>query len=292
MKKFFILLWFFALPLFATPQVVVSIKPLNDITLAVMKGVGSSTLLVPSNVSPHAYSLAPSQALALTQADLIVWVGPELETFLSSSLERRKPQSKLLTVLDMPGVTVYPARQDELLGHHHGQGSRDPHLWLDPENLKAYALDLAETLSVIDPTHAATYKANAQEVKKFLTALNHKVATQLAPVQDRPLMVFHDGYQYLEKRYHLDIRGVILEQPDSMPSVFKILEIQHTLKADHIQCIFREPQFKPAIVDRLVEHARVKEGVLDPIGQAEPEGLAGTQALFEGLVNSILSCVT
>ena len=71
----------------AEPQVVASIKPVHSLVAAVMEGVGTPDLIVGGAASPHAYALKPSQAKSLEEADLIFWIGPELESFLEKPIE-------------------------------------------------------------------------------------------------------------------------------------------------------------------------------------------------------------
>lgn len=275
------------LPVFAAPKVVVSIKPIHNIALAIMEGVGTPTLLVPPGASPHNYALAPSQAKALQEAHVIVWVGPELETFLSQSLQRRQPKATVLTLLKLPGMTIYPASG---VDEHHND-TLDPHLWLDPLNLITYASALTDTLVKLDPDNAKRYQANASHTIAQLKTLDAKIMKELTPIQSTPIMVFHNAYQYFEKRYQLDIVGTVVLRADTSPSVARILSVQEQIKTHNVQCIFTEPQFKPAIVDRLRAETDINIGVLNPLGPASPSGLPGTQALFNDLAGSIVACV-
>lgn len=286
--KWLALLLLFPLALFAAPKVVVSIKPIHDLTLAVMEGTGAPVLLVPPGASPHNYALAPSQAKVLYEADLIVWVGPGLEQFLTQPLEQRKKDSTLLTLTKIPGMTLYPTHAQETQEH----GPIDPHLWLDPTNLMVYTRDLAATLAKLDPEHAQLYQANSAKVLAALKSLDARLKTDLAPIKDKPIMVFHDAYQYLSKRYGLNVVGTVLLNPEVMPSVARVLEIQQTLKSKQVQCIFTEPQFKPAIVERLVTGTSVHTGILDPLGAPTPVGVPGIEALFNHLSNSLTGCLS
>jgi zinc transport system substrate-binding protein len=287
MRQWLFLLLIISAPLFAAPRVVVSIKPIHDVTLAVMEGAGTPTLLVPSGASPHNYALAPSQAKALYQADAIIWIGPGLETFLTQPLNQRKKDSVLMTLLDIPTMTLYPTSGAET----HEHGSIDPHLWLDPTNLMQYASALAHTLSKLDPEHATLYQNNAQRTIKHLLTLDQTLNQQLKPSHDHPIMVFHDAYQYFSKRYGLDVVGTVVLRPDVMPSVSRILQIQDTLKSKKVTCIFTEPQFKPAVVERLVANTKIKIGILDPLGSPSPTGLLGIEALFNNLSKSVTGCL-
>jgi zinc transport system substrate-binding protein len=285
MRSLYLLL-ILAMPLFAAPKVVVSIKPLNDITQALMQGIAEPTLLVPPGASPHSYALSPSQAKALYEADLIVWIGPGLEQFLTQPLKQRKPTATLITAMELPGMILYPTRGEEAQEH----GPLDPHLWLDPRNLMQLTEALTAELSQQDPAHAKKYAINAQKIKTHLLKMDLAIASTLRPAEQAPLLVFHDAYQYFEKRYHLTIVGVITLRPDTLPSVARVLEIQSLLKEKKVRCVFSEPQFQPAIVSRLVARTTVRTGVLDPLGNAKPQGLEGIEALYHHLADNIIGC--
>ncbi len=135
------LLCFFA-PVWATdvpaPQVVVSIKPLHSLVSGVMQGVGEPQLLVKGGGSPHGYILRPSEAKMLYEADLVVWVGHELESFLEkplSTLGRKAQQLELAAYLQDELLTKRKNGSWEKPAHQHHNDKQeyvDLHLWLDP----------------------------------------------------------------------------------------------------------------------------------------------------------------
>lgn len=115
---------FLAAPALAdSPKVVASIKPLHSIAAAVMEGVGTPTLLIRGAASPHAYSLRPSDARALANADLVVWVGPELESFLVKPMAVLPDGATDLRLMAVSGMTLYELSGDhDHHGHGHGHG--------------------------------------------------------------------------------------------------------------------------------------------------------------------------
>ncbi len=92
------------------PQVVVSIKPLYSLVAGLMQGVGKPQLLIKGGASPHGYSLRPSEAAALADAQLIVWVGPGLEGFLEKTLDGLSPTTMQLELSQRLQPYLLPAR--------------------------------------------------------------------------------------------------------------------------------------------------------------------------------------
>lgn len=106
----------------AAPDVVVSIKPVHSLVASIMKGVGEPSLIVEGAASPHTYTLKPSNARALENADVVFWVGPGLEAFLDKPLEALPKNAKVVELEDVPGLTKLPFREGGAFeGHDHGE---------------------------------------------------------------------------------------------------------------------------------------------------------------------------
>lgn len=295
----------FSLTTHAAPNVVVSIQPIYALVTGLMAGVEPApTLLVPSNTSPHYYALRPSQAKALYSADIVIWVGKDLETFLIKPLSQLADTTTLMTLLDLP-ITRYPIRQEVLWhspdmhkhdDHVHAAQTHslalDPHIWLDPLNAIIITEELAKVLQKKDPEHAAQYEHNKNVMMTVLKKLNKDVAEQLKPVENKPFIVFHDAYQYFERRYHLNAVGAITLHADVMPSPKHITEIRELLATHHVVCVFREPQFTSRLVDIITENTTVKQGVLDPLGDGNHKGIAEYDFLIRHLSQSLYECLS
>jgi len=213
------LLWALAAgPAVGEPRVVASIPPVHALVAGVMAGVGEPELLMRGGGSPHAYSLRPSQALALREAEVVFWVGEALETFLEKPLQSLAGGARVVELLEAPGVQLLPVRAGgawEGEGHHggeqtagagpgaegHDHGGVNPHVWLDPANASALVTAIATALSRADPAHRAAYAANAGRLRSALADLDAELRARLAPVRARPFVVFHDAYAYLEQAY-------------------------------------------------------------------------------------------
>lgn len=280
------ILWLVPLLALAAPKVVVTIKPLQAIAQAVMADVAEPKLLLKPGVSPHSYALKPSEMRLLQKADLIIWVGPGLENFLNKTLQQLPPEN-IMTLLNEHELILYPYDDDTQNAH----GDVDPHIWLDPLNMQIFAELLAVRLALLDPENADQYHQNAAVVKAELGKLNATIDEQLTPIRHRHFVVFHDAFQYLERRYELHPAGHLTVNPDIMPSAAQILAIKQTLKNQGISCIFSEPQFSPAIVERIAEETGTRYGTLDPIGGPEGTGFAAYTKLMQELADGLLQCL-
>ena len=165
------------------------------------------------------------------------------------------------------------------------------HIWLDPLNARIITLAIAEKLKSIDPANAAIYNANAKNVSARLNALSEKLKTKLSSVKSAPFFVFHDAYQYFEKRYGLNGVGSITINPERKPGAKRVRELRAKIKNAEVNCVFSEPQFEPAIVRTLIANSKAKSGVLDPLGFGIKPGPNGYFELMEKMANSLARCL-
>jgi zinc transport system substrate-binding protein len=290
----------------AAPNVVASIKPVHSLVAAVMAGVGEPTLIVKGAASPHTYALKPSDAGALESADIVFWTGHGMELFLGDALESLASKAKVVELADSPGITLLPVREGgafephehegeghdhEHEAHEHAEEGGDMHFWLDPENAKLMVTQIASTLAEADPENASAYQANAEAELVKLDALEAELAATLAPVADKPFIVFHDAYQYFEARFGLDLAGSVTVTPDVMPGAARIDELKAKVSSLGATCVFAEPNFEPTIIAAISEGTSAKTGVLDPEGGALTEGADLYPTLLRGLAKSLVDCL-
>lgn len=288
------------------PEVVVTVRPLHALVSGVMAGVGQPHLLVPGAASPHAFALRPSDAKALRQAALIVWAGPSLETFLEKPLRALGGDARQLMLQEAAGINTLPVRQggvwdhghDHQHGHDHNhdhgheEGAIDGHLWLDPRNAIAVTRLVAAELVALDPARAATYQANADRQVAVIAALDREIEAALAPVRERPFIVFHDAYHYLEDRYRLNAAGAITVSPDQRPGAARLSALRQAIRDTGALCVFAEPQFEPTLVRTLVEGTGARTGMLDPEGANLPDGPDFYPALMRFNAKSLVDCLS
>ncbi len=312
---------FFTSPAVAQPNVVVSIPPLHSLVAGVMEGVGKPTLLVKGGASPHTYALRPSDARALEDADLIVWIGEDLERFLAKPVSALGTSARSLETMNAPGVhLLYPAGQDEPAGevhehenehgrehaeatvrshedhdddhgHHHDPNSANPHIWLSPENAKAIVSAVADALEAADPENAARYRSNQQNQVQRLEALSADMHKVLAPVAEGHFVVFHDAYRYFAEAFGLRQVGAITVNPDRMPGARHLSELRQKVLDLGATCIFREPQFTPKLAEAIVSGTSARLGILDPLGAGLETGPDLYFRLMRGNAQSLADCL-
>lgn len=291
MRRAFATALFFAmLSCAAGAQVLATIKPVHALVAAVMGR--SPELLIQGAQSEHAYALKPSDARRIESARLIFEIGPDLETYLERPLATLAPHATVVVLERAPGVRLLPARRGGLWEDgSDGDGPTDPHIWLDPENAIAMTRAIAAALSRADPARAPLYAVNARRQIAMLAALERELAARLAPLRGRPYIVFHDGYQYFERRFGLASVGAVTVAPDRPIGPRRVSLLRARIAQGGIACVFREPQFPPALIATLVEGSRTRTGVLDPLGAALAPGPGLYAKLLRGLDESLATCL-
>jgi zinc transport system substrate-binding protein len=285
------------------PEVVASIKPIHSLVAAIMEGVGTPDLIVEGAASPHTYSLKPSNAEALQAAKVIFWVGPGMEAFLEKPLSALGSNAVIAELDKAPGLTKLRFREggpfeadddgDEQVADA-GNPLRqfDTHLWLDPMNAKAMAAEITTTLVAANPANALTYQANQASLDARLDALDKEILATVAPVRNKPFVVFHDAYQYFEHRYGVRVAGSITVNPDAIAGVARVSAIHAKVASLGATCVFAEPQFEPKLIDVVIEGTSARSGVLDPEAATLKEGPELYFDLMRGIANALSACLS
>ncbi|KAF0808556.1 high-affinity zinc uptake system protein znuA [Alcanivorax xiamenensis] len=260
MRCFLLILLFLAgLPVsspVAAATIVASVEPL---AMALRQLYGDQaevvTLLAP-NQNPHHLSLSPRQALAVRDADLVVWLGEDAEPPVATLIRRRSGPS--LALADLPGAEVRDGtaghdHTDDHAGHSHSQ--IDPHLWL--------GVLLARALSEQDRVPLP-----ATEPGRFIAALDvaeQAIATRLAPLQQRPWLTYHHPYAYFQHHFGLADPLVISEQLGAGPSSRRFVLLAAGISKSDIRCALLEPEAQGQLVKRLCPECELIR--LDPLGR-------------------------
>lgn len=300
-----LLLWLlcWSVPVLAGPKVVVSVAPIHSLVSGVMEGVGEPQLLIPAGASPHDFALKPSDARALNEAELIVWVGAGLEGVLARPIRALGGDASVMELAAVEGMTVLPSREgvdwhkeeDEAQDTHspdHEHGAIDTHLWLSPDNAVQIIHAVAEMLSKLDSVNAKQYQANATALDERVKRMSGSLQQKLAPVQDKPYIVFHDAYHYFEQAFGLSPAGAIAVSPERRPGARRIMNIRKTIEKRGAVCVFSEPQFRPAMVKVVMEGSPARHGVLDPLGVGLAPGKEQWFQLMQNLADNLHNCLS
>ena len=285
-------------------EVVASIKPIHSLVAGVMGDAGEPRLMVTGAASPHTYQMRPSDAEVLNAADLIVWIGEGMETFLDRPIAVLGSGAHVVTLHKSAGLELLPSREggiwhdeerelhvDEHDDHGHDHGEFDMHIWLDPGNAHRIVDVVANALVRIDPGRVDIWRANAETMRTRIEHLESSLHERLARVRERAFIVFHDGYGYFEHAFELNGKGAVAVDPARPPGAKRIAELRGALAEHDVRCVFTEPQFEPDLVRTVIEGTGVRTAALDPIGvDVEP----GPDAWFEimrGLGDAFAECL-
>jgi len=287
----------------ASADVVVTIKPIHSLVTRIMEGVGEPLLLVEGNASPHSFALRPSQVQAVDRAGVFIRVSERLEPF-TGKLVRALPQGvEVVSLIDAPGVKLVGRREEgnfEPHAHAEGdadhaagddQGVTDNHIWLDPDNAKAIGVYVAEVLSARYPEHAERFRTNAAQLAGDIATLTAELTAVTLPLRHKPFVVFHDAYQYFDRRFDLDAVGSITVSPEVQPSAKRLIELRHKIRELKAVCVFAEPLFQPRLVAALTEDTDARAGTLDPEGLNLEPGAQLYFVLMRNLASSLKACL-
>ena len=295
------------------PRVAADIAPIHSLVARVMEGVGTPELIVQPGGSPHEYTLRPSEAEALQEADLVFWVSPDLTPWLDSAIETLATRASVTELLEAEGTIELEMREGALFEvHKHSEdeyeddehddhakdedghddhGVHDPHAWLSPLNAATWLNVIAGQLSAVDPENAGTYFANAAAGRVELDTLTTDINTMLASVRGGQFIVFHDAYQYFESAFEFKASGAISIGDASDPSPARIAEIRARIADEGIDCVLTEPQFYPGLVATVLDGTQASTGVLDPLGSDLKPGSALYPQLMHNLASTLVKCM-
>ncbi|CAM3237268.1 zinc ABC transporter substrate-binding protein ZnuA [Xenorhabdus nematophila] len=260
-------------------DVVTSIRPLGFIAAAIADGVTGTQVLLSDGASPHDYALRPLDVRKINQADLMVWIGSDMEIFLAKPIAKIE-KNKQLALAELSTIKPLLLKNseedddsDESYQHkhetdheHHHHGEYNMHIWLSPEIAEKVAQAIYDRLIEQYPKQKQQLEVNLRKFNGQLTQTDKNIANILKPVQKQKYFVFHDAYGYFEKHYQLAPLGVFTVNPEIQPGAQKLHYIRTQLVEQKVKCIFAEPQFRPAVIHAVAKGTDVHIGVLDPLG--------------------------
>ncbi|MES2870243.1 MAG: zinc ABC transporter substrate-binding protein [Pseudomonadota bacterium] len=284
-------------PAQAQVNVLTSIKPLQLIAAAVQDGVGQPDVLLPPGATPHNYALRPSDVRRVQSADLLYWIGPDLEGFMPRVIKSRTLPS--IAVQTLPDLKLRHFAEDSHSheedtaehDHDHRPGTLDAHLWLAPANARVIAAKMAADLSEKDSANAAKYQSNLKAFNKRLDALDARLKARLAAIADKPFFVFHEGYDYFESSYGLKHAGVFSVASEVQPGAQHVAAMRKRLQEVGKTCVFSDPPLRPRLAETLTAGLPAKLAELDALGGYTPATAQGYEQLLEKLGNDLAGCL-
>nr|WP_142017301.1 zinc ABC transporter substrate-binding protein ZnuA [Serratia fonticola] len=292
----------------ASAAVVTSIRPLGFIASAIADGVTPTEVLLPDGASPHDFALRPSDIQRLRTADLVLWVGPDMEAFLTKSLAQL-PANKQLAISELAQVKPLLMKGDDDDdhdhdhatdshshaanddGHDHHHGEYNMHIWLSPEVAKVTAIAIHDRLLELMPQNKDKLDANLRQFEDQLAQTDKNIVKMLTPVQGKGYFVFHDAYGYFEKHFGLSPIGHFTVNPEIQPGAQRLHQIRTQLVEQKAVCVFAEPQFRPAVINAVAKGTQVRSGTLDPLGIGIALGKDSYGNFLTALSSQYVSCL-
>ena len=300
-------------------SIVASIKPVHALVAGVMGDLGTPHLLLAAPTSAHHFTLKPSQARALQNADIVFWIGPGMEQPLTKALATLAADAQSVALDDSAGLVLFDfdddghddhGTKDKHDGHddhdghdgHDDHGTKDkhdghgghginPHIWLDPFNAQIMLGVIADHLGKADPVNARAYQANADAMRQTFAQLQIDIARQLAPFAESEFLVLHDAHIYFERRFGMRAHAAITTEPDVMPTAAKIKKLRRDLESHPIDCIFGEPFLGQKAVRLIAEGSDIRIGQLDPLGSQLPAGASLYADLLKSYAAAFKACL-
>ncbi len=313
----------------AEVKVVASIKPIHSLVSFVMDGVGKPDVIVDGYNSPHGFSLKPSHAKMIENADLIIWVGEDLEAFLEKPLNTIAKKAVNIEIMELSGIKKLKFREKNIFeghddhghghkekkhddhGHGHKEKKHDDHghkkAEHDDHGHEGHAHGEHDPHVWLDPMNA---KVIVKEIENQLVKLDpdnsskYKANSKKAQSEldnltkniksdlkgNLRFVVFHDAYQYFENRFGIKVLGALTVTPDVLPGAEQLSEIREVIEHEKVNCLFSEPQFNPAIIKSIAKDTKIKTGVLDPLGATLDKGKDMYSELLQSIYASFKGC--
>lgn len=279
-----------------TLTVIATIKPLHSLVASVMGNRGKLDLMVKGGLDPHIYRLKPSNIRQIYHADVIFYIDPDMEIFLRRIFSRNK-HITALPMARQKGINLIPYRSrkiwymDRDMTKDEGRDDApDLHIWLDPANARRMVRIIEETLSRLDPGNSLYYIQNASKTIARLYRMEEDIREKLRPLRHKPMIVYHDAFQYFEKSFGLKSVGAILTKSDQTPSVKHIAMLKRLARQKKVTCVLAMPGAHPRIATVVMIGTGAGFGIVDPLGLYQDKGPQLYFTMMAEMARSIIDC--
>ncbi len=253
-------------------KVAATIYPLYDIVKTIGGEKIDPILILPPGSSPHTYEASPAQVKEMQNVKLFFTIGAGVDVW-AESIAKAVNGAKIID-LDQY-VTLKPFEHQEheheestteTEEHEHEHGSMDPHYWLSPDNAKIMAEQVAQRLSIIDPSNQTYYDSQTQNFINELSAKDTEWKNKISELNKKELVVFHDAWGYFANHFGLKIVATFEPFPGKTPSPQYLIDLQEKVKEHNITALFVEPQLSKEAITTLASDLKIKVDILDPLG--------------------------
>ncbi len=277
--------------------VIATIKPLHSLVASVMGDKGKLNLMVSGGLDPHIFRLKPSVIRQVHNSDVIFYIDPNMEIFLKSILKRKYANFLAIPMAQQKGIHLIPYRTskiwyrgDSQSEDHKAHAAQDLHIWLDPSNARRMVRVIEETLSKLDPMNSLTYIQNAQKTITRLYSMEEDIRERLRPLREKPMIVYHDAFQYFEKSFGLKAVGAITLKSDQNPSAKHIKMLKRLAREKKVTCVLGMPGAHPRIATVVMSGTGAGFDVVDPLGLYIEKGPDLYFKLMAEMTQNIIDC--
>ena len=240
------------------PVVYASFFPVYDLTKRIVKDSWDVRTIIQGNQEPHDFELKAADMARLTKADLIIYNGAGMETFIPQLKESMHHDERFLDVSQ--GLTLLQNKDAKPQDH----SSVNPHTWLSIKNALEQLDTLCKKFCALDSAHAAFYQENYQQARAEFEELDKQFAKQLrtVPAEKRYFVASHAAFNYLARDYGLTQVAVTGISPDNEPSAAQLAKIAQFVKAHNITTIFFEGSATPKVAETLARTTGARTSTL------------------------------
>ena len=239
--------------------VVASFYPLYFIAERVAGRYNDVVDLTPPGVEPHEYELTIRQVARIDLARVGFY-----ERGVAPSVDQAMTNDSPDHALDV--TTVVPlAAPVAGSGVESTSDRKDPHFWQDPTLMADATRAFAATMARADPAHAAYYRQQALRLTRQLAHLDADYRTTLRSCRIHTVVVSHDAFEYLARRYGVDVVPIAGIEPDAEPSLQRLHDLATLIRDRGVTTVFFETLASPALARSLAGDLGIRTAVLDPV---------------------------
>lgn len=230
-------------------KIVTSIYPLAEFTKEIGKDLVDVDFVTPPGAEPHDYEPTPQDIVRIRSAGIFLFNGNGMDIWAQKITDDLSKND--IIFLDM----------SKALGL---SGNNDPHFWLDPSLVKKEIEIIKDILIKTDSLHAIDYQKNSMDYLALLDKLDSNFRQGLANCRQNEIIVSHNAFSYLAKRYNIRTNYISGLSPDEEPSIKRISEVTTIAKNKNIRYIFFEKLVNPKISETIAKEVGAQTLLLDP----------------------------
>ena len=254
-------------------KIITTFLPMYIFTANLVAGIDNvrlTNLAAPDVGCLHDYQLLPADMIKIEDADIFIYNGADMESFIGQLAEVRE---NLAMIEASRGIDLLPAAGDEDNGH----------VWLSIPLAIRQVRNISAGLQQADPAHISQYQANEAAYVSRLEALDAEYRTGLGNLRSRDIITFHEAFPYLAAEYGLTVAAVIQREPGAEPSAGELAETIDLIREQGIPALFAEPQYSIRVAETIAAETGAKVYTLDPVVTGSADAATYEQKMRQNL---------